>query len=129
MMQHLYDRLDAIREYGEKTARYERFSAEIEVKSDGRLVVYLWSKGEILDGFHRKRGEEDAIFDDAWQWLYAQPSPERRELNNFIKKISDAMEGLGEGDSEIVRDLYRKLFAVREDASKHLLEYKPESEQ
>lgn len=124
-MQHVYERMDALQEYGSKTAKYDRFKAEIEFKSEGRNLLYLWSHAGIIKYFIRKREEGvDILFNDAWEWLYAQPSPERRELDRFIKKISAAMEEIGDGDSEIVRDLYRKLFDLRETASNHLLEYK-----
>ena len=129
-MQHVYERLDALQEYGAETAKYDRFRVEVEFKSEDRNVVYLWASAGILQHFARKREEGiDTLFDDVWQWLYAQPSPERRELNRFIKKISAAMEEIGDGDSEIVRDLYRKLFDLRETATNHLLEYKAQPEE
>jgi hypothetical protein len=128
-LQDLYTRLDDLQRYGSEVAKFPRFRAEVDIKSSGNNTLWIFADGLVTLHFYRKREEGiDTLFADAWQWLYDQPSPEKRELLLFIKKLTMLMEELGEGDSEIAKDLYRKIFTLREDAGKNLLEYKTTNE-
>ena len=120
----IYERIDGLNAYMLDVLKYERARAEFSVKKGDSNSIVFFDEYTCLKGIYRKREEGlDVLFDDAWEWAYNQPSPEKRELNAWIKKLSGTLEELGEGHSDIVRDLYRKLFDLRETASNHLLEY------
>jgi hypothetical protein len=121
----LYARIDDMQVYGTNYMHYNDFRVEVHMDNRKRVQVVLWGEGTCLNVFTRRREEGiEAAFTDAWTWLYNQPPYEIRELKRVLAKITGLLEELGEGESDIVRAAFRKLFDVREELSHHLLEYK-----